>query len=51
MGTLLTIALVLAVLYVGAGFVVTYVNGYARGDTFKINWKAILTWPKGVFFK
>ena len=51
MGTLLIIALAFVVLYIGAGFLVTFVNGHARGDTFKVVWKDILTWPKGVFFK
>ena len=40
--------LILASIYIGAGFLVTFVNAMGRGDTFKVNWDEILRWPKGV---
>ena len=51
MGTFITIVLVLAVLYVGAGFAVTYINAKSRDDEFKIDWMKILKWPRAVFPK
>ncbi len=37
------------ILYIGAGFLVTFVNAQGRGDIFKVNWTEILRWPKSVF--
>jgi hypothetical protein len=41
--------LIVGVLYVGIGFLVTFINAQGRGDTFKVNWSEILRWPKSVF--
>jgi len=48
MGIIITL-LVLAGLYVGAGFLVTLVNAKGRDDEFKVEWDKILRWPKDVF--
>jgi len=41
--------IVLAGLYVGAGFLVGLVNAKARDDEFTVDWVQILRWPKDVF--
>ena len=50
-GVLFLIALVLAVLYVGVGFIVTYANAASKDDEYEVNWDEILSWPKDVFGK
>lgn len=46
---IIVLLLVIGVLYVGAGFLVTFVNAQSRDDKFKVDWNKILTWPKLVF--
>ena len=48
---LIIFLLVVGVLYVGAGFLVTYVNAQSKDDEFKVDWNKIFTWPKDVFGK
>jgi len=51
MGTFIGVLIGVAILYVGAGFLVTYINAQSRDDEYKIDWKAILKWPRVVFPK
>ena len=48
---LLIILLAVGILYVGAGFLATYINAQSKDDEFKVDWNKILTWPKDVFGK
>jgi hypothetical protein len=45
MGIIATL-LVLAILWVGAGVLVTYVQSKERKLPFKFNWNKIFTWPE-----
>ena len=52
MGTFLLIVFILAVVYVGVGILVKFVNCLGRGDRFKLGAEDIipvLSWPKSVF--
>ena len=52
MGTFLLVVFILAVVYVGVGILVEYINRSSRDDelTFKADdWKLFVTWPKKVF--
>jgi len=42
---------ILAGLYVGVGFLATFINAQSKDDEFKVDWAAIMKWPKDVFFK
>ena len=43
--------LLLAIIYVGAGFLVTYTKAQSNDNVFDTDWEKILTWPKDVFGK
>ncbi len=45
LGTLI----LLAVLYVGVGFLQCRVVAKTKGEVFKLDWRKLITWPKDVF--
>jgi len=44
---MLTFLILLAVFYVGVGYIVGKINAKHRGDEkYKIDWVEVITWPK-----
>jgi len=52
MGKFLLVVLIIAVIYLGVGILVEYINRSSRDDEMSFgleDWKLFATWPKKVF--